>query len=201
MAKSGDQAFIKLCPAVEGNLVYINHEKFVQLFSVSHILISGVNWRKNLHYINSFTNFIKILFSDELFFFKKKKLMLISCTQPSWITSHICNVPPESNQSVNMWPVQCLNWSEVRPKWALIWCWREERPTVHRTQNWNIEKPLGPHPGWCLKGLNGGKECSAWASSSGHVPPLATSSSQLLKRSRVDRDQRQLLLWRERAVF
>ena len=134
-------------------------------------------------------------------FFKKKKLMLISCTQPSWITSHICNVPPESNQSVKMWAVQCLNWKEVGPNWGLIWCWREERPTAHRTQNWNIEKPLGPHPGWCLKGLNGGKECSAWASSSGHVPPLATSSSQLLKRSRVDRDQRQLLLWRERAVF
>ena len=42
MAKSSDKAFIKLGPAVEGNLVYINQEKFIQLFSVSHIFISGV---------------------------------------------------------------------------------------------------------------------------------------------------------------
>ena len=43
MAKSGDQAFIKLGTAVKGNLVYINHKKFIPLFSISHILISGVN--------------------------------------------------------------------------------------------------------------------------------------------------------------
>ena len=133
--------------------------------------------------------------------FIKKGKVNVNFMHSALLNQGPCNVPRESNQSVNMWAVQCLNWSEVRPKWGLIWCWREERPTVHRTPNWNIEKPLSPHPEWCSKDLNGGKECSAWVSSSGHVPPLATSSSQLLKRSRVDRDLRRLLLWRERAVF
>ena len=153
MAKSGDQAFIKWCPAVEGILVYINHEKFIQLFSVSHIFISGVNIGHSMVVSDNFGGLkekiciisILIPMSSKSYFqmscfYKKKKLMLISCTQPSWITSHICNVPPKSNQSVNMWPVQCLNWSEVRPNWGLIWCWREERSTVHRTQNWEIEE-------------------------------------------------------------
>ena len=81
MDKSCDQAFIKLGTAVKGNLVYINHKKFIPLFSISHILISGVNIghsifvsdnfrgpieEKSLHCINSYNNFIKILFSDEV---------------------------------------------------------------------------------------------------------------------------------------
>ena len=54
MAKSGNQTFIKLGPAVEGNLVYINRQKFIQLFSVSHIFISGVNIGHSIYVSDNF---------------------------------------------------------------------------------------------------------------------------------------------------
>ena len=60
MAKSGNQTFIKLGPAVEGNLVYINRQKFIQLFSVSHIFISGVNIGHSIFVSDNFRGTIEL---------------------------------------------------------------------------------------------------------------------------------------------
>ena len=73
--------------------------------------------------------------------------MLISCTQPSWITSHICNVPPEANQSVNMWAESKLKWSEAKLRLDMVL----KRGKANCALNPKLKywKTLGPSP-WMM---------------------------------------------------